>query len=65
MEERRRWCKIADTGAYVGISRGLAYRLARSGAWRVARVTPRCIRVDLDSVDEWLARTSTDKRGGW
>jgi hypothetical protein len=46
-------CSIKAAGLRAKVSRGMAYRLARS-EWRVVEISPRCLRVDVDALNEWL-----------
>lgn len=49
----RRLGTVAETQAYARISKNTVYRLIASGEIR-AYQAGRILRIDLDSVDEWL-----------
>ena len=52
--QKTEWLRMRDVMKRTGLSRGKAYQLARSGEVRVAEITPRCLRVDAESLEAWL-----------
>lgn len=57
------WITVKQLIARTQLSRGKAYELARSEL-RVAEISPRCLRVDADSLEDWLQSRVRGEGGG-
>ena len=56
------WITVKQVMERTHLSRGKAYALARSNHLRVCEISPRCLRVDADSLEAYLE--SAVRRGG-